>query len=411
MAADIILPKMGLTMDEATIVTWLKQVGDTVNEEEPIVEVQTDKSILEVEAPHTGVLTEILYEEGELVQVGEILGSIGVSEVSSKEGNGQKESMSIQPTEVEKVKKPSPQKATAVHTNQSDRIRISPAARRLLKENDLLAHELVGSGPLGRIVLTDVYKALDARKTNITKSRETVEQVGNDTQKEPVSGIRQVIATRMTDSFMNVPQFQLNRDMNVTNMETLRKKVNELGNKGVKLSINDFLIKAVALAIAKQPIFNSSYEYSEKQHAIIKKKDINVGLAVAVNDSLLVPVICNADQLSVIEIAKERDRLVNKAKAGKLTVDEMSNGSFTISNLGAFGIDDFTALVNPPESGILAVGSSKLKPVVNEQGEIEVKPILRLSASFDHRLIDGAVGAVFLQNLIEQLESKEWELF
>src|SRR5690606_38299318 len=122
-------------------------------------------------------------------------------------------------------------------------------------ENDLLAHELVGSGPLGRIVLTDVYKALDARKTNITKSRETVEQVGNDTQKEPVSGIRQVIATRMTDSFMNVPQFQLNRDMNVTNMETLRKKVNELGNKGVKLSINDFLIKAVALAIAKQPIF------------------------------------------------------------------------------------------------------------------------------------------------------------
>jgi pyruvate dehydrogenase E2 component (dihydrolipoamide acetyltransferase) len=401
MPKAIVLPKMGLTMEEAEVLAWEKKVGDHVNQYEVILTVQTDKAALEVEAPVDGILQDILVKEGETVTVGTVLGYIS----KTKETNV--------PANV------IPDNAPLV--NEPYRIRISPAARKLARENGIEVEGLRGSGPRGRILLKDVQEAIAVTsskepkiviETPTSAVSETLTAARGKGRHVPLTRMRKTIAERMTHSFMMVPQFQLKKQVDVTAILQIRNLLVSSFEEsiGVRLSINDFLIQAVAMTLRKHPRVNASYIDSDTTPYICEHDDVNVGVAVAVNDGLVVPVIHNADQMSLAEIAKRRIELMEKAKKGILKPEEMSNGTFTISNLAAFEIDEFVAIVNPPETGILAVGQVSEKPVVVDK-RVEIKPILILSASFDHRTIDGADGSKFISDLVQNLQSDRWKIF
>lgn len=228
-----------------------------------------------------------------------------------------------------------------------------------------------------------------------------------------LTSMRKTIAQRMTASFMNVPQFQIKKRVDVSSIVQLRQAVVSSieHSAGVRLSFNDFLIQAVALTLKKFPRVNASFIDSEGDPYILEHEDINIGLAVAIDDGLVVPVIHQADQLSLIEIAEKRTELVEKARKGLLKPEEMRGGTFTISNLGSVGVDEFVAIVNPPETGILAVGNIIEQPVLTNRHETLIKPMITLNASYDHRTIDGAYGGRFLAQLCDQLQSGQWNIF
>lgn len=400
MPTEIVLPKMGLTMEEAEVLAWEKKVGDFVEKNEVILTIQTDKAALEVEAPVDGILQDILVKEGETVTVGTVLGYISDTKEQDEPVNLQENDSPVE---------------------EPNRIRISPAARKLARENGIEIEGLRGSGPKGRILLKDVQEAIAERslkepkmatetlKTTVSETLTTTRGKGKHV---PLTRMRKIIAERMTQSFMTVPQFQLKKQVDVTAILQVRNILVSSFEEsiGIRLSINDFLIQAVALTLKKHPRVNASYIDSDTKPYIYEHDDVNVGLAVAVDDGLVVPVIHNADQMSLAEIAKKRVELIEKAKKGILKPEEMSNGTFTISNLASFEIDEFVAIVNPPETGILAVGQVREQPVVVDKN-VEFKPILTLNAAFDHRTIDGADGAKFMRDLVQHLQSDRWKIF
>ncbi|SFJ29912.1 dihydrolipoamide acetyltransferase family protein [Thermoflavimicrobium dichotomicum] len=401
MTTEIVLPKMGLTMEEAEVLAWEKKVGDFVEKNEVILTIQTDKAALEVEAPADGILQDILVKEGEVVTVGTVLGYISNTEKQDEPVNTLQENDSP--------------------VDEPKRIRMSPAARKLARENGIEIEEIRGSGPRGRILLRDVQEAIAQKSLKESKTvTKTVKNTVSETlttprgkgKHVPLTRMRKVIAERMTQSFMTVPQFQLKKQVDVTNILRIRNLLVSSFEEsiGIRLSMNDFLIQAVALTLKKHPRVNASYIDSDTKPYIYEHDDVNIGLAVAVDDGLVVPVIHHADQMSLAEIAKRRIELIEKAKKGILKPEEMSNGTFTISNLASFEIDEFVAIVNPPETGILAVGQVREQPVVVDN-RVEIKPILIVNASFDHRTIDGADGAKFMIDLVQHLQSDRWKIF
>lgn len=417
MSTEILLPKLGLTMDEAKVVTWLKNIGDYVERNEVILEVETDKANLEVESPEEGYLVKQLANPGDTVAVGAVVGILAETK------DAEIEVTSINETVEKKTEETPEEKQTFnENTNQpikhdeyfikGNRIRVSPAARKLAREEGIDLTNIVGSGPRGRIILKDVKKAVEERQTK--HDMEKVVDLSVKKEKDDkiirLSSMRKTIANRMTISFQTIPQFNLKREVDCSAIEQTRKTLNELNDSPVKLSLNDFIIQAVARALKKHPSVNASFVDNGSEPFIIEKARVNIGIAVALEDGLVVPVIHDADQLSITEIANKRVELIEKAKEGKLSPDDMSNGTFTISNLGGFNIDEFTAIVNPPETGILAVGKSKWTPVVNEEKEIDILPMMRISGSFDHRTIDGAEAARFMNTIVEQLQSTRWNL-
>lgn len=417
MSTEILLPKLGLTMDEAKVVTWLKNIGDYVERNEVILEVETDKANLEVESPEEGYLVKQLANPGDTVAVGAVVGILAETK------DAEIEVTSINETVEKKTEETPEEKQTFnENTNQpnkhdeyfikGNRIRVSPAARKLAREEGIDLTNIVGSGPRGRIILKDVKKAVEERQTK--HDMEKVVDLSVKKEKDDkiirLSSMRKTIANRMTISFQTIPQFNLKREVDCSAIEQTRKTLNELNDSPVKLSLNDFMIQAVARALKKHPSVNASFVDNGSEPFIIEKARVNIGIAVALEDGLVVPVIHDADQLSITEIANKRVELIEKAKEGKLSPDDMSNGTFTISNLGGFNIDEFTAIVNPPETGILAVGKSKWTPVVNEEKEIDILPMMRISGSFDHRTIDGAEAARFMNTIVEQLQSTRWNL-
>jgi len=418
MSTEILLPKLGLTMDEAKVVTWLKNIGDYVEHEEVIVEVETDKANLEVESPKEGYLVKQVAAPGDVVAVGGVLGILAdtkeaiVEDVTSeKKVEQEKEEKIHEDSSVNEEKRN--QVKHDEYFIKGNRIRVSPSARKLAREEGIDLRNIAGSGPRGRIILADVKQAIKESKNQLIMEKANQQPIEAESSNDKIvhlSSMRKIIANRMTESFRHVPQFNLKREVNCTAIEQTRKTLNEINNSIVKLSMNDFLIQAVARALRQHPTVNASFIDNEKEPYIIEKVDVNIGLAVALDDGLVVPVIHHADRLSITEIANKRAQLIEKAKEGKLTPDEMSNGTFTISNLGGFHIDEFTAIVNPPETGILAVGKAKWTPVVNEQKEIEILPIMHISGSFDHRTIDGAEAARFMNTIVEQLQSTKWNV-
>lgn len=369
------LPKMGLTMEDAKIERWIAKPGDTLKKGDVLLEVETDKALLEVEMPIDGTIDQLLVEEGDSVTVG---------------------------AEIARVR-----------NDHQLLIRISPSARRKARELGIDYTTMTGTGPGGRIIHQDI---IDFHERSGQQSPPEIleNESVSDGRKIPLSSIRQTIARRMVESVTTIPQFQIKRRVDVQKLMQLKKTVEKSAEKsrGIKISFNDFLIRAVAEALAAHPQMNASFfgKAEDSESYIVHHEMINIGLAVATDAGLKVPVIRQADRLSVVEIARQRRELMEKTRQSKLNMDESQGGTFTISNLGSMNIEEFTAIINPPEAGILAVGKVRDEVLVID-GSIEIRPVVTLVGSFDHRVVDGADAAKFMEKISEQLQSDMWFLF
>lgn len=401
MANVELMPKLGMTMTSGKITKWLKKEGDKVEQGEPLLEIETDKVTMEEEATYSGVLLKILAKEGETVPVNQPIAVIGQQgenvEDLLKQSNiieEQKEPHQNEP--IEETKKPISQgEQTSIPTKP----RATPVARKIAKEHDIDLTQIKGSGPSGRIQRKDVEEYLkNLQQRKLPTQEEPKSQPVSYTRTIPLTGMRGIIANKMKQSVNTAPHYYVTMDINMEEILKLREALSEKV-QNAKISINTFIIKAVALAIKKYPIINSFVDNDQ----IILKEQINIGLAVALEEGLIVPVIREADKKGLSEIAYEERQLIEKAREGKLTPDEYSGGSFTISNLGMFDVTRFTAIINQPEVAILAVGKIKDTPIV-QNGEIGIKPIMEVTLSSDHRVIDGAVAAKFLKKIKEILE-------
>jgi pyruvate dehydrogenase E2 component (dihydrolipoamide acetyltransferase) len=425
---EVIMPKLGLTMETGTIEKWLKKEGDKVEAGDVLFEVMTDKVSLEVEAYDSGYLKKILRAAGEEVPVTEVIAYIGeadekipvVSQVKPDagtatsagfkepdppvEGAGIIETTSIDESRI-KIS-PQPFQVSAAE----ERIKISPLARSLAKEMgiDYTRQPIKGSGPGGRIVKEDILAFVEAQKTKtklISVPAAGAPSPGGEIKiksSTQLKGIRKVIAERLTYSSQNIPHIMLtvvpNVDQLIAWKERLKDKVYAMYQ--VNVTVTDFITKLCAAVLEEQPIMNSSLQ--NDNHIIYE--DINIGLAVAIDEGLIVPTIYNTNKLSIFEIAKKRTELVEKARANKLALAEISNGTFTISNLGMFGIRTFTSIINPPQGAILSVGEVYTAPAFIN-GKIEARSFMEISIAVDHRIIDGAVAARFLQRFVELIEN------
>ncbi|MFY9440346.1 MAG: dihydrolipoamide acetyltransferase family protein [Tepidanaerobacteraceae bacterium] len=428
MATIVKMPKLGTTMTEGTIVKWLKKEGEPVEKGEIYVEIQTDKVNIEDEAERSGILRKIIAKEGETVKVGEPIAIIADAHEE------------LPDLEIADDKSPEKQEESSqVIMQQEDRtedeketipgkIKASPAAKRVARENQIDLSKVTPSGPNGRIVEKDVLAYIQENKIRATPvakkiamekqidlkslQKSPVERITKADLEEqmmmqeeestiPVIGMRKIIAESMTYSKKVAPHIYLSLEVDMSKVIDIREKLIPLvqDKYDVKLSYNHILIKAVATALRLNPLVNSSFT----EEKIILKQNINIGLAVALEDGLIVPVIKDADKKGLGIIAKETAELILKAKNKKLLPDEYQGGTFTITNLGMFDIENFCAIINQPETAILAVGKIMKKPVVVDD-EITIRPMMNLTLSCDHRAIDGAVGAKFLQNLKEILE-------
>ena len=344
------------------MIEWFKKEGDAVEKGEPIVEVLTEKVTYDIEAPSSGVLRKVLVEEGVDVPVAGVLAVITAPDEELPE--------------VEVATEPSLERV-------EERIIASPAAKRLAKEYDVDLVQVRGTGPEGRIVEEDIKRVLEEKKVK-PKIREVI----------PLTGIRKTAAERVSFSARTAPHTTLNMEVDMSKAAKLREEF--------QVSYTDVVAKATAKALVEHPIMNSTLD--DEQIKVFH--DTNIGVAVATQEGLIVPVIHNTDRKSLEEIASKIKELAEKTRQGKLTKDELSGGTFTITNLGMYGVDTFTPIINPPETAILGVGRLTEKPVV-EKGKIVIKPLMNLSLSFDHRVVDGAPAAQFLQKIKEILENPE----
>jgi len=386
MATTVIMPKLGLTMTEGTIERWLKQEGDRVEKGEPLVEIITEKINFQYESPASGILRKILHHEGETVPVTTPIAII------AEEGEAVAEVEMVKP-EVP-AEGPLPAAVQRESKEPSKRIFVSPIARKMAQEKGINLSFIKGSGPMGRIIKMDVLKA--AEKGVAPPTQRPSEKL------IPLKGIRRVIAKRMTESFQNIPHFYLSLEIDMTSCLALHEQLRAEVEKRtqLRLTLTDILVKVAASALKVHPIINSRIE-GNQIHLI---EEINIGVAIALEDGLIVPVIHHADQKSLTEIASTLRDLTQKAKEGKLSLEEVGGGTFTLSNMGMLGIDKFNAIINPPECSILGVGRTVEKPVFHG-GEIRVRPMAWFSLSSDHRIVDGAIAALFLNHIKKLVET------
>ncbi len=406
-ATVVRMPLLSDTMTEGKIVAWHKKVGDKVNSDDVIADVETDKATMEVMPYVDGTLLYLGVNEGEAAKVNDIIAIIGEEgtdvqaflSAEKNSGGDKKEENKEQP----KASAPEVAASTSNTSTSSDdngRVKASPLAKKLAEEKGIDLSNVSGTGDNGRIIKRDIdnYKpsqAAPAASTAITQPVAVGEEGHTDV---PVSQMRSAIARRLGESKFTAPHFYLRMTINMDNAIASRKAINELSP--VKVSFNDMVIKACAMALRQHPYVNSSWMGdSIRQH-----KHIHVGSAVAIDDGLIVPVIKFADQKSLSQIAEESKTLAGKARDKKLQPPEFTGNTFTVSNLGMMDIDEFTAIINPPDSCILAVGKIEPTPVV-ENGEIVVLQQMKITLSCDHRVVDGAVGARFLQTLKAHLEN------
>ena len=421
------MPKLSPTMEEGQISRWLKKEGDKVSMGEPLAEIDTDKATMEMQALANGVLRKILINEGESAPLGQLIAVIGEPNEDIASVLAEAPAAAPKP---EEQKKPEPEKAPeqpapppqakaaaasaqpqptvdngrrpqAVATD-SGRMIVSPLAARMAAEAGIDLRSLQGSGPGGRIIKKDIEAALTQPKAQAATPLRLVEspQVGASAYRdEPATEIRKVIAKRLVTSLGPVPHFFLTTDIEMDRAAEMRRGINAL-DPDLKISINDIIIKVTAVALLQHPQVNASFQ--EKIVRYYEHADI--GVAVAIEDGLITPVVRAADQKSLSQIAAEVRELAERARSRKLKPEEYTGATFSISNLGMFGIDEFTAVINPPEGGILAIGAMTPKPVVRDN-EIVIRQMMRVTMSCDHRIIDGATGAKFLQTFKKILEN------
>ncbi|HVP41398.1 MAG TPA: dihydrolipoamide acetyltransferase family protein [Candidatus Krumholzibacteriaceae bacterium] len=380
MATKVVMPRLSLTMKEGTVAEWFKKEGETVTKGEPLVEVLSEKATVDVEAPAAGILRKILVGKGVDVPVNATLAIIATSDEQLTEADI--ESLS---EETEEEKKPIevPEVKTEVTLKAEERVVASPAAKRLAREHGIDLGQVKGTGPEGRIVEEDVQIFVQQASQTVPRVKEVI----------PLIGIKKTTAERVSRSFRTAPHSTVIMEVDMTNATKLR------GEK--QISYTELLVKAVAEALKRHPLLNSTLAEDE---SIKVYEDVNVGVAVATEQGLVVPVVHSADKKTLEEIAEKLRDLAEKAREGKLTKEDVNGGTFTITNLGMFGVDLFMPIINPPEAAILAVGRISDKPVV-EGKEIKIKPVMTLSLAYDHRIVDGAPAARFLQEIKRNLET------
>src|SRR6478735_9073588 len=404
MATDVKLPRLGQGMESGVIVRWLKSEGEPVAKGEPLYELDTDKVTQEVESELDGVLTKIVVPEGD-VEVGATVAVIESDGASPAPAEAQAEAPREAPAEdspadAAEAPAPAPEPAPAAAPPGADgrtaaapaRLKASPLARRMARERGVELASLQGTGPDGRIVAEDVEKAAGAPAAAPALAPAEVEVV-------QLTATRKTIARRLTEAW-SAPVFQLGVSADMTEVLALREHlVERLAEGDAKPTVNDVLVKLAGAALMRHIPVNATFTGEEIQ----RHPSAHVGIAVAAPQGLVVPVIRDADRRTVQEIARARADLVGRARDNKLTLQDMEGGTFTISNLGMFGVEQFTAVLNPPQVAILAVGAVKDEPVVTD-GVLDIAPIVRMVLTCDHRAIDGADGAQFLQTLVALIE-------
>lgn len=411
MAEVVTMPRLSDTMEEGTVAKWHKQIGDKVEEGDLLAEIETDKATMEFEAFQEGVLLHIGVEEGNTAPVDSILAILGEKgeDISSLLEGGSDSSSDASPKEEEKKDEAAPEEKETASTPEStstsngDRIKASPLAKKLAEEKGIDIAKISGSGEGGRIVKRDIdnYKseaAAPAASSQASLASAGAAPSGLSYDEVPVSQMRKTIARRLSESKNSAPHFYLTLDIDMDNAIEARKKINAIAEQ--KISFNDFVIKAAAVALKQHPVINSSWAGD----TIRRNHDINIGMAVAVDEGLLVPVIRHADQKGLSTINKEAKEFAGKARDKKLQPQEWEGNTFTISNLGMFGIEEFTAIINAPDACIMAVGGIKQVPVVKE-GAVVPGNVMKVTLSCDHRVVDGASGAAFLQTFKGILEN------
>ena len=436
MPTEILMPALSPTMEEGTLAKWLVKEGDTVNSGDILAEIETDKATMEFEAVDEGTIGKILIEEGtEGVKVNTPIAVI-LEEGESADDIGASSSASSAPAEAAPAE-PKPEAAAAAATPAAapapaatkgadgNRIFATPLARRIAADKGLDLSQVKGSGPHGRIVKADVEAAQPGKPAEAPAAAAaapaakpaaaaggmptgpSTEQVlkmyeGRDYEEVKLDGMRKTVGARLTESKQTIPHFYLRRDIKLDALLKFRSQLNkQLEGRGVKLSVNDFVIKACALALQAVPDANAVWASDR----MLKLKPSDVAVAVAVDGGLFTPVLKDAEMKSLSALSAEMKDLAGRARNKKLAPHEYVGGTFAISNLGMFGIDNFDAVINPPHGAILAVGAGVKKPVVDDNGELAIATVMSVTLSVDHRVIDGALGAELLKAIVENLEN------
>ena len=432
MPIEILMPALSPTMEEGTLAKWLVKEGDTVSSGDIIAEIETDKATMEFEAVDEGTIGKLLIAEGsEGVKVNALIAvlledgeeaSDAVPSSASADDAGDKAAataVSAEPATPTAERSATPAPA-APAASDGTRIFASPLARRIAADQGLELSALQGSGPHGRIVKADVLAAGDApAKPALTAgpavsaatpapapsvSADAIAKIytNRDFTEIPLDGMRKTIAARLTEAKKTIPHFYLRRDIKIDNLLSFRGQLNkQLEARGVKLSVNDFIIKACALALQTVPAANAVWAGDR----VLQLTPSDVAVAVAIEGGLFTPVLKDAEQKSLSTLSAEMKDLATRARSKKLAPHEYQGGSFAISNLGMFGIDNFDAVINPPHGAILAVGAGVKKPVIDEDGQVSVATVMSVTLSVDHRVIDGALGAELLQAIVDNLEN------
>ena len=440
MPIEILMPALSPTMEQGSLTKWLVKAGDTVASGDLLAEIETDKATMEFEAVDEGIIGEILIPEGSQdVAVNTPIATLLDDDETADGPDHTASAPASLPvradtsaiatldsaTPADAVHKPVTPTATLAPTSQPDtktgRVFATPLARRIAADKGLDLSQIIGSGPKGRIVKADVENATAAAPAPATNSASTAvstEQIaissgpatetvlkmyGDRTFDEiKLDGMRKTIAARLTEAKQTIPHFYLRRDIQLDALLALRSELNsQLATRDVKLSVNDFIIKAAALALQSVPAANAVWAGDR----VLQLKPSDVAVAVAIEGGLFTPVLKDADSKSLSTLSAEMKDMANRARNKKLAPHEYQGGSFAISNLGMFGVDNFDAVINPPHGAILAVGAGKKRPVVTPDGGLGVATVMSVTMSVDHRAIDGALGAQLLQAIVENLEN------
>jgi pyruvate dehydrogenase E2 component (dihydrolipoamide acetyltransferase) len=405
---EVIMPKMGDGMEEGTLVEWLKKDGDEVKQGETIANIQTDKATLEMEAPSSGKLTGFLIQAGETVPVGTPIAAVlGKSDsLPAGWGGAKKEPVAVAAATPavqvasSSVSTPEPTVVAAVSAPATDggRVKASPLARRIAADSGIDLKNLTGSGPGGRIVEKDVRQAMTATPSSPTSAPVAVGPVGQD-QKIPLNNLKRITAQRTLQSKLEAPHFYVSVAVDVEKITALREFFKE--EESGSVSVNDFVILATAKALREMPEVNASFG---GDHVLVHGA-VNIGMAVATDEGLTVAVMRNADQLSLRQVAAASRDLAGRARENKLGLDELTGSTISISNMGMLHVDNIAAIINGPNAAILAVSTAQRVPVAVDDETVEVRMQMNVTASFDHRVVDGAIGAKFVNAVRGYLEN------
>ncbi len=416
MATELKMPQMGYDMEEGTVVRWLKEEGAHVNRNEAVAEIETDKAVVEFESESEGILLSIVAKEGSIVPVGETIAVIGTEGEEVEETpitvNNEAE------PEQDDIEEPSPQLEQTPEIPERARILATPVARRLADESGIDLRTVQGSGPGGRITKGDIENLTPFRGIVENDSQEVQETVAQEspesknepseptsaailsTNKQPLSRMRQQIARVTVKSKTEKPHFYVSADIDMTKSMNLRRQVNEqLADQGVRITVNDLIVKACIESLKKYPKFNAYYEEDGIQY----NETVNIAVAIAEEEGLIVPAILDCAGKSLRQVSEMIKDLAERSSNGTLSTQEYTGGTFAISNLGMYDVTSFVAIIHPPQSAVLAVGTVSEKPTV-QNGEVSISQIMTATLSADHRIVDGAEGAEFLiqvKNLLE----------